>query len=158
MPATRLLAALEPSKGFGALLVLTGYAPRSHHRVALTGAEKRRIPFQALARKRLDSRFCCHMSVQPRRELLTIEFTRRHLEHHLRLRVDSRTNFVAIEHQEDFHGGIIWRCTSRPAARLRYRTRPAAYRVCRVFLEDVLNGVLARLVRTHAEFFHASTS
>src|SRR5262249_13258935 len=56
--------------------------------------------------KRLGSLLGDNMRPQPRGELLAVDLARRHLENHVLLLVDSRANFVAIQYQEDFHGGM----------------------------------------------------
>jgi len=56
--------------------------------------------------KQLDLILCYDMGPQPRSELLTIYLTRSHLENHVLLLVDSGKNFVAVQHQEDFHRGM----------------------------------------------------
>ena len=61
---------------------------------------------KALFGKRLDSLIGDDMRPQPRGELLTVYLARSHLEHHVLLLVDSRANFVVIQDQEDFHGGM----------------------------------------------------
>ena len=48
--------------------------------------------------KRLDSTFCYDMGAQPRGELLAVHLARSHLENNVLLLVDSRANFVAIQH------------------------------------------------------------
>ena len=54
----------------------------------------------------LDSILCYDMGPQPRGKLLAVYLTRGYLEHHVLLLVDSRADFVAIQHQEDFHRGM----------------------------------------------------
>lgn len=56
--------------------------------------------------KRLDSILGYDMRSQPRGKLLAVYLTRRYLENHVLLLVDSRANFVAIQYQEDFHRGM----------------------------------------------------
>jgi hypothetical protein len=56
--------------------------------------------------KHLGSILCYDMGPQPRGKLLTVYLIRGYLENHMLLLVDSRTDFVAIQYQEDFHRGM----------------------------------------------------
>jgi hypothetical protein len=64
------------------------------------------VSCKALFGKRLDSILGDDMRPQPPGEFLAVYLTRSHLENNVLLLVDSRANFIAIQDQKDFHGGM----------------------------------------------------